>query len=221
MSATPPNIAALFGTELISFKDGKYVNNSNDETLQKAYKWAISAKEKNIFTFNYMWWKFPQNLVGMEILTDWMCRGNSAYAQNGVDPDVVGYVPLPKLTEDSEQLAQKANRGYGICKGSKNAEAAGYFLRYFLDYENYDPDEVFFSKEAEETFKSLRKLDAMVSVGVENGCINTYYGESVDQPVYKMILGVSSAQFAVSLKAFSSEIQTVVDSCNDIIDDLE
>lgn len=221
LSATPPNIAALFGTDLISFKDGKYVNNSNDETLQKAYKWAISAKEKNIFTFNYMWWKFPQNLVGMEILTDWMCRGNSAYAQNGVDPDVVGYVPLPKLTEDSEQLAQKANRGYGICKGSKNAEAAGYFLRYFLDYENYDPDEIFFSKEAEETFKSLRKLDAMVSVGVENGCINTYYGESVDQPVYKMILGVSSAQFAVTLKAFSSEIQTVVDSCNDIIDDLE
>ena len=168
-----------------------------------------------------MWWKFPKNLVGMEITTDWMCRGNSAYAQQGVDPDIVGYVPLPKLTADSEQLVRKDNRGYGICKGSKNAEAAGYFLRYFLEYENYDPDEIFSSKEAEETFKALRELDAKRSISIENGCMNVYYGEAADQPVYRKILSISSSQFAVSLKAFSSEIQTVVDSCNEIIDDLE
>ena len=221
LSATPTNIGALFGTNLITFENEEYVNNSSDENLQKAYKWAITSKEKGIFTFEYMWWKFPKNLVGMEIVTDWLGRANAAYATQGVDSDIIGFVPLPKLTADSEQLANKDNRGYGICKGAKNAEAAGYFLRYFLDYENYDPDEMFISKDAEEIFKAVRDLDAKVTVSIEGGCISTYYGEKSDQPVYRQILSGSSAQFNVNLKMFSSEIQTVIDSCNEILENLE
>lgn len=221
LSATPANVAALFGTDLISLENGKYVNNSNNEDLQKAYKWAVSCNEKGIYTYNYMWWKFSQNLVGMEIVNDWLCRSNAAYATNGVDPDIIGYVPLPKLTADSEQLATKHSRSYGIAKGAKNAEAAGYFLRYFLDYENYNEDEMFHSKEGAEIFKELRSMDAKTHINVEADCINSYYGQEIDQPIYKKILGGGSAQFSVNLKMFSSEIQAVVDSCNEIIEDIE
>lgn len=221
LSITPESIAELFGTSLIKKEDGKYVNNSSDENLQKAYKWALAAKEKGIFTYKYMWWKFGKNLVGMEVCSDWQLRANGAYARNGVDPDYVDYVPLPKVSKDAEQLSTMTNRSYGICKGSKNAEAAGYFLRYFLDYENYNEDEIFQSKKAAEMFKKLREIECKTNITVESSCLASYYGESIDYKCYDAILGGGSAQFAVNLKKFSTEIQTVVDSCNETLEEIE
>ena len=221
LSAKPAAFAQIFGTSLIEYKDGKYVNNSDSEELKEAYKWAISCKEKGIFTYKYMWWKFNQNLVGMEIYSDWILRANGAYAQYGVDPDVVGYVPLPKVSKDAKQVNNLDNRSYGICKGSKNAEAAGYFLRYFLDYENYDEEEMFHSDEAAEMFKALREMEGETNILVETSCLATYYGEQTDYPCYDSVLGSASAQFNVNLKRFSSEIQTVVDSCNEMLEVLE
>ena len=221
LSAKPDNFAQIFGTNLIEYKDGKYVNNSNDDTLQKAYKKAIAMQEKNIYTYKNMWWKFNQNVVGMEIYDDWILRANGAYAQYGVDPDNVGYVPLPKLSKDSEQICNLANRSYGICKGSKNAEAAGYFLRYFLDYENYDEDEMFHSKEAAQMFKTLRELECKSAVLLETSCLATYYGEMTDYPCYDNLLKGGSGQFVVNLKKLSSEIEDVVDSCNEMLESIE
>ena len=221
LSARPAVLANIFGTSLIEFKDGKYVNNSSNEELQKAYKWAISCQEKGISTYKYMWWKFNQNLVGMEVYSDWMLRANGAYAQYGVDPDNVGYVPFPKVSADSEQLSLLADRSYGICKGAKNAEAAGYFLRYFLDYENYDEDEMFVSKDAAKAFKMLRDIDCKTIMSVEGECLTSYYGSQTDQTCYDVILGGGSSQFVVNLKKFSTEMDAVVNFCNEIIDDLE
>lgn len=221
LSARPAILSNIFGTSLIEFKDGKYVENCNDEQLQKAYKWALSCKEKGIYTYKYMWWKFNTNKVGMEIYSDWMMRANGAYAQYGVDPDNVGYVPFPKVTKDSEQISLLQSRSYGICKGAKNAEAAGYFLRYFLDYENYDENEMFVNEEAAKIFKELRDMDCKTIMSVEGDCITSYYGSQLDHTCYDTILGSGSAQFVVNLKKFQTEMQTVVAFCNEIIDDLE
>lgn len=221
LSARPAILSNIFGTSLIEFKDGKYVENCNDEQLQKAYKWALSCKEKGIYTYKYMWWKFNTNKVGMEIYSDWMMRANGAYAQYGVDPDIIGYVPFPKVSKDAEQLSLLQSRSYGICRGAKNAEAAGYFLRYFLDYENYDEEEMFMNDEAAKTFKELREMDCKTIMSVEGDCITSYYGSQTDHACYDVILGGGSSQFVVNLKKFSTEMQTVVNFCNEIIDDLE
>lgn len=221
LSATPADLTNIFGKSLIGYENGKYTNNCDSEELSRAYKWALAAKEKGIFTYKYMWWKFNQNVVGMEVCSDWQLRANGAYAKNGVDPDVVDYVPLPKVSKDADQLSTLSNRSYGICKGSQNAEAAGYFLRYFLDYENYDEEEMFHSKKAAEMFKKLREIDCKTSIAVETSCLATYYGEAIDYKCYDEILGGGSAQFAVNLKKFSTEIQTVVDSCNKILEEIE
>lgn len=221
LSAIPSNFSAMYGVNLIGYENGKYVNNAGNEKLQQAYKWAISCAEKGIFTYKYMSWKFNKNLVGMELASDWQLRANGAYAQNGVDPDIIGYVPLPKITKDSEQLSTLSNRAYGICKGSANSEAAGYFLRYFLDYENYDDNEMFQSEKAAKMFKTLREIDCKTIINFEDACLNSYYGESMEQTVYDDILGGGSAQFAVNLQKFKSELQSVVDSCNEMLEDIE
>lgn len=221
LSATPANITAMFGTDMITYENGEYKNNCSDEKLQQAYKWALDAKEKGIFTYKYMWWKFNQNVVGMEIVSDWLLRANGAYANNGVDPDVLAYVPLPKVTKDSEQLSVLSNRSYGICKGAANAEAAGYFLRYFLDYENYEEEEMFHSEKAAEMFKTLREIECKTTISFEGACLASYYGETIDYKCYDNILGSTSAQFSVNLKKITSEMQTVVDSCNEMLEDVE
>ena len=221
LAITPDNIAELFGTSLIKRENGKYVNNSSDENLQKAYKWALSANEKGIFTYRYMYWKFNQNVVGMEISSDWQLRAFGAVSKLGVDPDVIDYVPIPKVSKDAEQLSTLSDRSYGICKGAKNPEAAGYFLRYFLDYENYNEDELFHSKKAAEMFKMLREIDCKTTIAVEKSALASYYGEALNQKCYDDILGGGSAQFAVNLKKFSTTMQSVVDSCNEILEDIE
>ncbi len=73
-----------------------------------------------------------------------MCFGTAWYAQyNGrlkdMAPSDVGVVPLP-TSYKGKNLANNhvmAVMGYGIAKGAKNPEGAYYFLRYYLDYQNY------------------------------------------------------------------------------------
>lgn len=221
ISIMPDGVADIFGTNMITYKNGQYKNNCSDPTLQKAYKWAMGLKEKGIYTSNYMWWKFNKNLVGMEVTSDWQLRANGSYAKNGVDPDVVDYVPLPKLSKDAKQISTLGNRGYGICKGSKNVEAAGYFLRYFLDYENYNEDEMFQSKKAAKMFKMLREIECETLFNLEKSCLASYYGETIDYDCYKMIFASTSAQFSVNLKKFTTEMQAVVDSCNETLEEIE
>lgn len=64
----------------------------------------------------------------------------------------IGVTYLPKFDEQSEEQATGIFRGWGLIRGAKNPEAAGIFLREYLDVNNYDLDLTFHNEDAANFF---------------------------------------------------------------------
>ena len=69
----------------------------------------------------------------------------------------LGVTYLPSKDKNSKAIPTEQLRAYGIVRGSKNPEAAGMFIRYFLDPANYDLEKTFVSKEAAKFYFEMMK----------------------------------------------------------------
>jgi len=67
----------------------------------------------------------------------------------------IGFTFVPAFDKNSKAYTTGIFRGWGICKGAKNPVAAGVFLRYYLDVNNYDTASAFITPEAESFFFKL------------------------------------------------------------------
>lgn len=69
----------------------------------------------------------------------------------------LGFEVCPKWNASDEDYPYTTTyRAYGICKGSKNPKGAAYFLRYFLNEDHYQFDEIFKNQEARDMYVKLR-----------------------------------------------------------------
>ncbi len=193
------------GTIYYDYDEGKLVNGTKDKKLTTALQWSLSNKEKGYFVLGEPTAKAKKNELGMWLYGDYGLRTNSGLS--GMDANNIGFVPLPKVNKDDEYYPSAGSwRAYGICKGSKNPEAAGYFIRWFLDFDNYDRETMFMSKEASAFYDELREI--------EDHCFmipnNRYLG-------YSDVQQGTAAQVDMMLKSISNNIQATVDSENEML----
>lgn len=77
-----------------------------------------------------------------------------------MNPDYIGFTYLPDFDANTKAKPASLFRGWGIIKGAKNPVAAGIFLRYYLDVNNYNTDEAVYHKEASNFFFKLTSKNA-------------------------------------------------------------
>ncbi len=205
--------AGIFESETTRLSSGKFVNNVNDPNLSKGYKWMLAGKEAGYFSTSLEADRFSKNKCGILLYGDFGLRATSGFAS--MDPEIIGFAPMPKASKDQSYYPSVASwRAYGICKGSKNVEAAGYFIRYFLDFNNYDRSNMFKSNDASKFYDELRKIE-------DHTFMLTYHGVNRDlENTVGTVVGSSSAQVDTNLKAISNRIDTQVDKANKVIDGL-
>lgn len=195
-SVRPEFAAGIWEASTSYYKDGKFVSGLNDTKLATAFKWAISNKEKGIFSNTNEAVKFKANECGMFLYGDFGLRSTGGFET--MDPEYIGYVPMPKVNKADKYYPSTGTlRAYGICKGSKNAEATGYFLRWFLDFKNYDRKSMFKSDEASDFYDELREMEDHCHLLVKG----SYEGNNT-------VIGVTSAQVDTALKS----VKNVVDA---------
>lgn len=206
--------SAIFGTQITNFVNGRFVNNTSDLNLSSAYKWMLQGAESGYFITDSGLDQFIKNKCGLLLYGDFGLRATGG--METMDADLIGYVPLPKVSQEQENYRSVASwRAYGICKGSQNAAAAGYFIRYFLDFDNYAIDEMFKSERAYEFYNELRKMESTIDM-------YTYYGLDIsDANDFAIVVDGTSAQVDTNLKALSNQIETKVEQGNKIIDSLD
>ena len=92
-------------------------------------------------------------------------------------------VPVPEGFSDKYYQSYYEYEAYGIPKGAKNATAVYYFLRYYLDANNYDRNMFFCNTQALETYEWCRQqknvyynIDSVLTkiVGNENAGLDGY-----------------------------------------------
>ena len=130
----------------------QFVNNMNNPAIVEAYTYFKNLKITGQADLTHSGsGSFVDGNVGLVFTGGWCIRKSGGLAS--MDTDDVGVTFMPKKNASDESYPTNPGwRAYGICKGSKNPQAAAYFMRYFLDINNYDKSEIFISDEAEEIY---------------------------------------------------------------------
>ena len=133
------------------YKNAKFVNNVNDPTLTEAYEqwceWSLNG---------YIGATMEEFKAGKAAM---YCLGVNGLKSDGhwkdMDPNDIGYCYFPAKDEDSAAKVHAIYRMYGIARGAKNANAAGYFIRHFLDSKNYNMNATFHSNRARDFYYEI------------------------------------------------------------------
>ena len=105
-----------------------------------------------------------------------------------MNPDDIGFVTTPSWN-GKESVPTTFVRGWGICRGAKNPVAAGIFLRYYLDVDNYDTSDAFINSEASDFFfklttKNIEKTNRyyLYGGGLHSEAFNSMYTAAHEDP---------------------------------------
>ncbi len=132
---------------LYVYDDGKIDLNLNDRYYD-VQTFLAQMKDDGYLEMGYE--AFNDGKAGLAI-TDCFALKKTGYFTN-INPDHLAATYLPVWVEGEDPVQTGTYRGWGLAKGAKNPEAAGIFLREYLDVNNYNLDNTFHSQEAASFF---------------------------------------------------------------------
>lgn len=121
----------------LDFVNGTHKYVSNVTKAAPGYSFAFNLMDQKLFDSAYGNGSLSTGDLAMVAESLYGAKTNGYFAN--MKSSSLAMVPLP-----SSYQGKTLNRAvgdsscYGICKGAKNPEGAAYFLRWFLDYENYE-----------------------------------------------------------------------------------
>ena len=160
-------LLASTGAGFYSFKNGKFANSVNNMTynvITQMAQWVSDGLIKPPIEENLLN-NFITGKAGIAITNAFGLK-ETGYFQDMNDKDV-GFTYLPSYDSNTKAYTTGLFRGWGLIRGAKNPVAAGIFLRYYLDVNNYDYEEAFINSEAADFFLKL-------TTGVETNDKNPY-----------------------------------------------
>ena len=106
---------------------------------------------------------------------------------------------------------------YGIIAGAKNADAAGYFLRHFLDYRNYDLQNTFITAEAGNFYYEVTNTVAYEKYFNFDDACCTFVGASGSYIFNNPAVKAAPAQVNGEIQSVSNVVDQAVKAGNELI----
>lgn len=169
---------------MITFDGKKYKNNLSDPAVLKALQQSANfladgitceAAREHDKLENGTYLFFTTNILA--------ARRTDFHFSTLKSNDDLYCVPVPTGFNDTYYVHWQEFEAYGVPKGAKNAAAVYYFLRYYLNAENYDKDMFFVNNQTLETYNycmsqpnSHYTIDGTLTgaVGSSNGDLATF-----------------------------------------------
>lgn len=204
------------GTSFIKYnpETATFSSGLNDKNMLEGYQWYAEAKEQNLLDGSIN--SFVEGKCAMVVRGPYGLK-NTGYFQN-MDPNDVGFTYLPTLEEGESPIISAIPRAYGIIDSAPNADAAGYFIRYWLDPKNYDLDNTFLTIAAGNFYYELTNTDVSQRYFNHEASCAAIAGEDINT-IYKAIRGSSSAGVKTSLDSFANVVDKIVNKCNEVVRD--
>lgn len=145
----PDYVLGTVGTGVYKYDNGKYTNGLTDtrfvETMTRMAQWR-----KDGFVTDSALHQFSSGVVGICPALGWALKKNGSNAKANWND--IGFYYAPSYKEGEKPYLTGMLKGWGLARGSSNPVAAGLFLRYYLDVNNYSTKSAFISDEAEKFF---------------------------------------------------------------------
>ena len=140
-------------------------------------------------------------------------RRQNTYFGSLKSAGTLNVVPMPSIDGQNKYYQDMSEyEAFGIAKGAKNAAAAPYFLRYFLDPANYNISSFFCSSQALEVYNWCMERENRIWT-TNYGGNSSFYG-SADDGYWTQIKVKTGAQIISFLSSNSTIIQQRVDRYN-------
>lgn len=149
------SLLASTGAGFYNFKNGKFSNGVNEMThnvMTQISQWVSDGLIKNPLEHNLLN-NFITGKAGIAITNAFGMKATGYFEK--MNPNDVGFTYIPRYDDNTKAYTTGLFRGWGLIRGSKNPVAAGIFLRYYLDVNNYDTDSAFINNEAKQFFFKL------------------------------------------------------------------
>ena len=210
----PDIMLGSLGTSFIKYdsKTGTFSSGVNDKALLEGYQWYAEAKEQGYIDGSFA--SFTQGKCAIVVRGVYGLK-NTGYFMN-MDPNDVGFTYLPAMEEGEYGKISSIYRMYGIIDGAPNADAAGYFIRYWLDPKNYDLDNTFLTAAAGKFYYELTNTVADQKYFCYDKAAAVLSGEN-DNVFSKEANKASSAGMKTAIDSVSNKVDKAVSDCNDLV----
>ncbi len=207
-------LAGTVGASVVKYdyKSHMFSNGTSDPNLLKAYQWYADAKEQGYLDGSLSSFTQGKSAIYVRGVYGLQAKG---YFMN-MDPDDIGFTYLPGFDQNKGRISSIFGM-HGIVDKAPNANAAGYFLRYYMDYENYDLDNVFLNVDAGNFYYELVNAGADAKYFNFDAPVATLIGQNANSAFYNEIKSVSSAGIRTALDSISNVVDEAVSEANALV----
>ena len=219
----PIIIAQQMGASLIQYDStsGTFSGDASNPNFIKAMQYYAKGIEDGVFISGSAA-QFANGGIGLAMLGTYGLKYDGYFKD--LLPSQIGVLPCPNSFEGTKlDTMPLGYRGYGICKGAQNGEAAYYLLRYFLDLDKYEPAgaTIFANKPLEKYFRQKQLVQ------FQNSPLYFAYFEGVlpltgsgwSNGMWNGVKTASSGQIAVELAKMKNVLDTAAAAGNQKIKD--
>lgn len=210
------SLLASTGSGFYKFENGQFSNGVDTMTtdvLTRISQWVTDGLIKNPKEHNLLN-NFITGKCGIAVTNAFGMKATGYFKD--MNPNDIGFTYIPNYDDNTKAYTTGLFRGWGLVRGAKNPEAAGLFLRYYLDAGNYDTKSAFISEEAENFFF---KLTSGVDTDEKNPYmllgITALCSESTSD--YTGITGMAPGQVSTQVSSISPKITNNAKTVNDEI----
>ncbi len=149
------SLLASTGSGFYKFENGQFSNGIDAMTtnvLTQISQWVSDGLIKDPMEHNLLN-NFITGKCGIAVTNAYGLKATGYFRD--MNPNDIGFTYIPSYDEKTPAYTTGLFRGWGLVRGAKNPEAAGIFLRYYLDASNYDAKSAFVNEEAQNFFFKL------------------------------------------------------------------
>ena len=204
------------GTSFIKYdyKTNQFSSGINDKALLEGFQWYAEAREQGLLDGGFD--SFRANKCGLVIRGPYGLKTTGYFMD--MNPEDVGFTYLPAMEEGGDFYIDGIYRMYGICDKAPNADAAGYFIRYWLDPKNYDLDHTFLTIEAGNFYYELIDVTADHKYFCYDKPVMNLIGSSTDE-IWGPVRKAAPAGVKTALDSVSNTVDKAVAAANKLIQD--
>lgn len=193
-------------------KTGRFSSGVNDARLLEGYQWYADARDEGLLDGSVN--DFMQGKCALVVRGPYGLKTNGYFID--MDQKDIGYTYLPSWEEGEKFVTSAVYRMYGIVDGAPNADAGGYFIRYWLDPANYDLANAFISVDAGNFYYGLTDIPATEKYFPRDYSCLALIGEA-SNTLYTKVRQVSSAGVKTAIDEVSNVVDRAVNAANEVI----
>lgn len=214
--------ADCLGVPMVTVENEKIVSNISNPKFLTACKYMAQAYSEGLYDTT------PRDLDAFNsekllfLITSTISMRNGHYTFRELkEKGNAKCVPLPKVDGQSDYYASIDEwEAYGICKGAKNADLVPYFLRYYLDKDNYDMSSFYSDQGVQEivkwyTTQTKWNTPNIISEFATDDSVGITMG-----PLSQQILATSPSQMQSRLDSYAPKFEAAAAEYNNQIKEI-